>query len=195
MTEPKKPAPNAAGLSETIRSLQSLLEDVGSAAAPPPYRTDADSSFETTGEFENTAAGPAYGSGDTETFDIDSHFDMFIPPALHGDDEDDDTADDIPTLSQAVAGGDIPVLKDVVQLPDGRQIPAPREISLDEAIAEGNLPKPASDAAEAAADAVHIILRRYECQPLTPEIRAAIIAAVSEILAAHPELEIPDSIV
>ena len=67
-------------------------------------------------------------------------------------------------------------------------------ISLDDALQSGNLPTPVSDAAEAAADAVQIILARYRSKPLTPEVRERIISTVTKILINSPELEIPDTI-
>ena len=200
MSKNKKPV-DGAHLSDAIRSLQSLLDDVSTdensndqATAPSTDITDQNK-FEDTTEFdpEATDATAPLTSAATDKTDIDSHFDMNIPPALP--DEDEDVDDVIPTLSETIVEGDIPVLKEIVRLPDGSTIPEPPDIDLEEAIKSGNLPTPISDAAEAASDAVQIILARYKSKPLTPEVRQQLISAVKKILINSPELEIPDSIV
>ncbi len=200
MSKNKKPV-DGAELSDAIRSLQSLLDDV-STDENITDRSDASSAdtsdenkFEDTTEFdpEATDATASLTSATADKTDIDSHFDMNIPPALPDDDEDLD--DMIPTLSETIVEGDIPVLKEIVRLPDGSTIPEPPDIDLEEAIKSGNLPTPISDAAEAASDAVQIILARYKSKPLTPEVRQQLISAVKQILNNSPELEIPDSIV
>lgn len=200
MSKNKKPV-DGAELSDAIRSLQSLLDDV-STDENITDRSDASSAdtsdenkFEDTTEFdpEATDATASLTSATADKTDIDSHFDMNIPPALPDDDEDLD--DMIPTLSETIVAGDIPVLKEIVRLPDGSTIPEPPDIDLEEAIKSGNLPTPISDAAEAASDAVQIILARYKSKPLTPEVRQQLISAVKQILNNSPELEIPDSIV
>ncbi len=200
MSKNKKPV-DGAELSDAIRSLQSLLDDV-STDENITDRSDAssadtsdESKFEDTTEFdpEATDATASLSSATADKTDIDSHFDMNIPPALPDDDEDLD--DMIPTLSETIVAGDIPVLKEIVRLPDGSTIPEPPDIDLEEAIKSGNLPTPISDAAEAASDAVQIILARYKSKPLTPEVRQQLISAVKQILNNSPELEIPDSIV
>ena len=68
---------------------------------------------------------------------------MNIPPALP-DDEDEEMDYVIPTLSETIVAGDIPVLKEIVMLPDGTTIPEPAMISLEEALQSGNLPTPDS---------------------------------------------------
>ncbi len=200
MSKNKKPV-DGAELSDAIRSLQSLLDDV-STDENITDRSDASSAdtsdenkFEDTTEFdpEATDATASLTSATADKTDIDSHFDMNIPPALPDDDEDLD--DMIPTLSETIVAGDIPVLKEIVRLPDGSTIPEPPDIDLEEAIKSGNLPTPISDAAEAASDAVQIILARYKSKPLTPEVRQQLVSAVKQILNNSPELEIPDSIV
>lgn len=200
MSKNKKPV-DGAELSDAIRSLQSLLDDV-STDENITDRSDASSAdtsdenkFEDTTEFdpEATDATASLSSATADKTDIDSHFDMNIPPALPDDDEDLD--DMIPTLSETIVEGDIPVLKEIVRLPDGSTIPEPPDIDLEEAIKSGNLPTPISDAAEAASDAVQIILARYKSKPLTPEVRQQLVSAVKQILNNSPELEIPDSIV
>ncbi len=200
MSKHKKPV-DGAHLSDAIRSLQSLLDDVSAdqnisdEPGEPSTDTTEENKFEDTTEFdpEATDATASLTSATADKTDIDSHFDMNIPPALP--DEDEDVDDMIPTLSETIVEGDIPVLKEIVRLPDGSTIPEPPDIDLEEAIKSGNLPTPISDAAEAASDAVQIILARYKSKPLTPEVRQQLIAAVKEILINSPELEIPDSIV
>mgnify|MGYP001818460487 CR=1 FL=1 len=200
MSKHKKPV-DGAHLSDAIRSLQSLLDDVSAdqnisdEPGEPSTDTTEENKFEDTTEFdpEATDATASLTSAAADKTDIDSHFDMNIPPALP--DEDEDVDDVIPTLSETIVEGDIPVLKEIVRLPDGSTIPEPPDIDLEEAIKSGNLPTPISDAAEAASDAVQIILARYKSKPLTPEVRQQLIAAVKEILINSPELEIPDSIV
>ena len=200
MSKHKKPV-DGAHLSDAIRSLQSLLDDVSAdqnisdEPGEPSTDTTEENKFEDTTEFdpEATDATASLTSATADKTDIDSHFDMNIPPALP--DEDEDVDDVIPTLSETIVEGDIPVLKEIVRLPDGSTIPEPPDIDLEEAIKSGNLPTPISDAAEAASDAVQIILARYKSKPLTPEVRQQLIAAVKEILINSPELEIPDSIV
>jgi len=193
MSKNKKSA-NGTHLSDAIRSLQNLLDDVSTEAIDTEGEA-VDENFEETTEFAHDATsefnteitGPA-------SVDIDSHFDMNIPPALPDEDE---VADDvIPTLSESIVEGDIPVLNEIVKLPDGSTIPEPDPgMTLEETIHSGILPTPVSDAAEAAADAVMIILTRFKSKPLTPEVREEIQSAVTEILNNSPELDIPDSIV
>ena len=200
MSKNKKPV-DGTQLSDAIRSLQSLLDDVSTdeniTEQPRVTYTDTPDAnkFEDTTEFdpESADATASLTSAAADKSDIDSHFDMNIPPALP--DEDEDVDDMIPTLSETIVEGDIPVLKEIVRLPDGSTIPEPPDIDLEEAIKSGNLPTPISDAAEAASDAVQIILARYKSKPLTPEIRQQLVAAVKQILNNSPELEIPDSIV
>ena len=196
----KKKSVDGANLSDAIRSLQNLLDDVSAnelIAKQASNKADEPAAVEEVEVYEETVEVPVEDFDEPDTsarsdeFDIDSHFDMNIPPALP-DDEDD--ADEIPTLSETIVEGDIPVLKEIVKLPDGSMIPEPAEISLEAAIQNGNLPTPISDAAEAAADAVQIILARYQGKPMTSEVREKLMSAVKEILANSPELEIPDSI-
>lgn len=199
MTQKKKPV-TGANLSDAIRSLQNLLDDVSADQGlnlqyPAPEATPAEESkFEETIEFdaEITDAIPV-SIERASAIDIDSHFDMNIPPALP-DDEGEEMDYVIPTLSETIVAGEIPVLKEIVMLPDGTTIPEPAIISIEDAIQSGNLPTPISDAAEAAGDAVQIILARYRSKPLTPEVREKLISAVTKILINSPELEIPDSI-
>ncbi|NOY16330.1 MAG: hypothetical protein GXP23_05255 [Gammaproteobacteria bacterium] len=186
-------------LSEAIRSLQNLLDDVSTeiidTADDAVIETTSDERFEETTEFtpeETSEVKPV--PTEQVLVDIDSHFDMNIPPALP--DEDEEIDDVIPTLSETIVEGEIPVLKEIVKLPDGSTIPEPDpNITLEMAIHSGTLPTPISDAAEAAADAVQIILARYRGKPLTSEVREEIKSAVAELLSNSPELEIPDSIV
>ena len=197
----KKKSVDGANLSDAIRSLQNLLDDVSAnelIAKQASNKADEPAAVEEVEVYEETVEVPVEDFDEPDTnarsdeFDIDSHFDMNIPPALP-DDEEDET-DDIPTLSETIVEGDIPVLKEIVKLPDGSMIPEPAEISLETAIQNGNLPTPISDAAEAAADAVQIILARYQGKPMTTEVREKLMSAIQEILANSPELEIPDSI-
>jgi len=191
-------------LSEAIRSLQNLLDDVSTdQASRVPHDTAAaeatiENKFEDTIEFDAESTGAAIPASSEHAIpnaaDIDSHFDMNIPPALPGD-EVEEMDNVIPTLSETIVAGDIPVLKEIVMLPDGTKIPEPAMISLEEALQSGSLPTPVLDASEAAADAVQIILARYRGKPLTPEVREKIKAAVTTILINSPELEIPDSII
>ncbi len=193
MSKNKKPA-DGTHLSDAIRSLQNLLDDVSTdiddvtdEAVDEPFEETTEFTPEETSEVNSVTAEPA-------STDIDSHFDMNIPPALP--DEDEETSDVIPTLSETIVEGEIPVLKEIVKLPDGSTIPEPDpNMTLEMAIHSGSLPSPVSDAAEAAADAVKIILARYRSKPLTSEVREEIKSAVKEILANSPELDIPDSIV
>ncbi len=188
-------------LSDAIRSLQNLLDDVSAEAVNAADKTASDTTtdeiFEETTEFaaEETIEVDTVDI-ETAAVDIDSHFDMNIPPALPDEDEDEEMNDVIPTLSETIVAGDIPVLKEIVKLPDGSTIPEPDpDLTLETAINSGLLPTPVSDAAEAAADAVQIILARYHSKPLTAEVREKIESAVTEVLINSPELEIPDSIV
>jgi len=201
MSQKKKPV-KGENLSDAIRSLQSLLDDVSTdqrtllGTTVSAAESSIDNKFEETLEFDSESTGAAIlvSSEEASAVDIDSHFDMNIPPALPDKADDDEMDDVIPTLSETIVAGDIPVLKEIVQLPDGTTIPEPAEISLDDALQSGNLPTPVSDAAEAAADAVQIILARYRSKPLSPEVRERIIATVTKILINSPELEIPDTI-
>ena len=52
---------------------------------------------------------------------------MNIPPALPDEADDDEMDYVIPTLSETIVAGDIPVLKEIVQLPDGTTIPEPAD--------------------------------------------------------------------
>ncbi len=186
-------------LSDAIRSLQNLLDDVSTDTVDPAegtkFSTAEEEVFEETTEFEAEETIEIQPPvSEPVAVDIDSHFDMNIPPALP--DEEGNEDDVIPTLSETIVAGDIPVLKEIVKLPDGSTIPEPDpNLSLEAAISSGNLPTPISDASEAAADAIQIILARYRSKPLTPEIREQIMSAVQEILSNAPELEIPDSII
>jgi hypothetical protein len=198
----KKKTVDGANLSEAIRSLQNLLNDVSSeqvkVKASKPSATIADTQFDETIEFdmERTDTAIPASTDDGGIIDIDSHFDMNIPPALPDEDEQEGAENVIPTLSETIVAGDIPVLNEIVQLPDGEMIPEPDpNMTLEMAIQSGNLPTPISDASEAASDAVQIILARFHSKKLTPEIREQIKAAVTEILMNSPELEIPDTIV
>jgi hypothetical protein len=199
----KKKSVDGAHLSDAIRSLQNLLDDVSSEPAvvkkteSPDTGAVTENRFEETFEFdaENTVEDLAVDFEDT-TIAIDSHFDMNIPPALPDEDEQEKMGDVIPTLSETIIEGDIPVLNEIVQLPDGNTIPEPDpNMTLEMAIQSGDLPTPISDASEAAADAVQIILARFHSKKLTPEVREQIKSAVTEILMKSPELEIPDTIV
>lgn len=217
-------------LSDAIKSLQNLLDDVKTGRNITADKTDArlhdrddtgvaaDSQMEQTDEFPaftgkqdagapemeetvefaaaaETGALPVLDEDKTEV-DIDSHFDMNIPPALPEDSEEEEQPEDfIPTLSETIVNGEIPVLKEIVQLPDGSMIPEPQDIDLETALQSDDLPTPVSDAAEAAADAIQIILARYHSKPMTPEIREQLMHVVTEFLVNSPELEIPDSIV
>lgn len=193
----KRRSVDGANLSDAIRSLQNLLDDVSTSQVITEEASDK-STEDAVDEYDETVEFPVEEDDEPDTrvrsdeFDIDSHFDMNIPPALPDDDEDD--TDEIPTLSETIVEGEIPVLKEIVKLPDGSMIPEPEEMSLEMAIQSGNLPTPISDAAEAAADAVQIILARYKGKPMTTEVREKLMLAVKEILANSPELEIPDTI-
>ena len=197
----KKKSVDGANLSDAIRSLQNLLDDVSAnelIAKQAGIKADEAAAIEEVEVYEETVEVPVDDFDEPDTsamsdeFDIDSHFDMNIPPAQP--DEEEDEPDELPTLSESNVEGDIPVLKVIVKLPDGSMIPEPAEISLETAIQNGNLPTPISDAAEAAADAVQIILARYQGKPMTTEVREKLMSAIQEILANSPELEIPDSI-
>jgi len=198
MSKNKKPA-DGTHLSDAIRSLQNLLDDVSTKAIDAVdeavNETTDEEKFEETIEFahdDTVEVSPVIT--EPASVDIDSHFDMNIPPALP--DEDEEADDVIPTLSETIVAGDIPVLKEIVRLPDGSTIPEPDPgMTLEKAIDSGSLPTPVSDAAEAAADAVQIILARYRGKPLTSDVREEIKSAVTEILNNSPELEIPDSII
>lgn len=192
MSKNKKPA-DGAHLSDAIRSLQDLLDDV-SPEVINKVDEAVDEKFEETTEFESEETSEVNTVTEEQaSVDIDSHFDMNIPPALPDDDEQSD--DVIPTLSESIVEGDIPVLKEIVKLPDGSTIPEPDpNLTIEMALQAGNLPTPISDAAEAAADAIKIILSRYHAKPLTSEVREEIKSAVEKILENSPELEIPDSI-
>ena len=198
MSKNKKPA-DGTHLSDAIRSLQNLLDDVSTKAVDTAdeavNETTEEEKFEETIEFahdDTVEVSPVIT--EPASVDIDSHFDMNIPPALP--DEDEEADDVIPTLSETIVAGDIPVLKEIVRLPDGSTIPEPDPgITLEKAIDSGSLPTPVTDAAEAAADAVQIILARYRGKPLTSDVREEIKSAVTEILNNSPELEIPDSII
>jgi len=203
MSQKKIPV-KGANLSEAIRSLQSLLDDVSAdqlsreSLEASVIEAPIENKFEETIEFDSDSTGAALPfsseAAGPSAVDIDSHFDMNIPPALP-DDEDEEMEDVIPTLSETIVAGDIPVLKEIVMLPDGTKIREPAMISLEEALQSGDLPTPILDAAEAAADAIQIILARYRGKPVTPEVREKIKAAVKTILINSPELEIPDSII
>lgn len=195
-----KNSANGTHLSDAIRSLQDLLDDVSTeaidAAGNDVGGSTEDEKFEETTEFDAEETSEV-ASTPTEAalVDIDSHFDMNIPPALPDEDEQADD-DVIPTLSETIVAGDIPVLNEIVQLPDGSTIPEPDpNMTLEMAIHRGDLPTPVADAAEAAADAVKIILARYPAKPLTSEVREEIKSAIEKILKNSPELEIPDSII
>lgn len=194
-----KNSANGTHLSDAIRSLQDLLDDVSTEAIDAADNdvggSTEDEKFEETTEFDAEETSEV-ASTPTEAalVDIDSHFDMNIPPALP--DEDEQADDVIPTLSETIVAGDIPVLNEIVQLPDGSTIPEPDpNMTLEMAIHRGDLPTPVADAAEAAADAVKIILARYPTKPLTSEVREEIKSAIEKILKNSPELEIPDSII
>ena len=199
----KKKTVDGAHLSDAIRSLQNLLDDVSTEQAnitpvePAVPEAAAVSHFDETTEFDIERTETAIPvAPDDDIVDIDSHFDMNIPPALPDEDDQDEQDDVIPTLSETIVEGDIPVLNEIVQLPDGKTIPEPDpNMTLEMAIQSGDLPTPISDASEAAADAVQIILARFHSKKLTPEVREKIKSAVTEILMDSPELEIPETIV
>jgi hypothetical protein len=209
MSKNKKPVDDT-HLSDAIRSLQNLLDDVSTrpfvaeesaASTTATTENSVENKFEETVEFDQEATSTfiPVATDNASAIDIDSHFDMNIPPALP-DDEDEEEHEEmddmIPTLSETIVGGDIPVLNEIVQLPDGKTIPEPDpNMTLEMSIQAGGLPTPVSDAAEAATDAVQIMLARYRVKPLTPEVREQLMSAVTEILINSPELEIPDSIV
>jgi hypothetical protein len=215
----KKTSADDSQLSDAIRSLQNLLDDVRTdrniVDSAEKKEATGNSSYSSS-EMEQTDEFPALDDTDNEqavldqtaelsisedtatlkalsetkeAFDIDSHFDMNIPPALPDDEEQD-----IPTLSETIVGGDIPVLKEIVKLPDGSTIPEPEDIDLESAIKSGNLPTPIMDAAEAAADAVQIILARYHSKPMPPETREQLKTIIIEFLGNASELEIPRTI-
>ena len=199
----KKKTVDGAHLSDAIRSLQNLLDDVSTEQAnitpvePAVPEAAAVSHFDETTEFDMERTETAIPvAPDDDIVDIDSHFDMNIPPALPDEDDQDEQDDVIPTLSETIVEGDIPVLNEIVQLPDGKTIPEPDpNMTLEMAIQSADLPTPISDASEAAADAVQIILARFHSKKLTPEVREKIKSAVTEILMDSPELEIPETIV
>jgi hypothetical protein len=203
MSNKKKPV-DGAHLSDAIRSLQNLLDDVSTEQVKtketsiPAADASTTTHFDETTEFDMEPADAVIpvADDDNDMVDIDSHFDMNIPPALPDEDDQEGAEHVIPTLSETIVAGDIPVLNEIVQLPDGEMIPEPDpNMTLEMAIQSGNLPTPISDASEAASDAVQIILARFHSKKLTPEIREQIKAAVTEILMNSPELEIPDTIV
>ena len=198
----KKKTVDGAHLSDAIRSLQNLLDDVSTeqanitTAEPTVPEAAAVSHFDETTEFDMERTDIATPVAPDDIVDIDSHFDMNVPPALPDEDDQDEQDDVIPTLSETIVEGDIPVLNEIVQLPDGKTIPEPDpNMTLEMAIQSADLPTPISDASEAAADAVQIILARFHSKKLTPEVREKIKSAVTEILMDSPELEIPETIV
>jgi len=94
---------DGAQLSDTIRSLQNLLDDVSTEVEdiqePAPDENsdfapvdvfDETTQFEETTEFDRTNAAMEVPAEETGTFSIDSHFDMNIPPALPNVDEQDE---------------------------------------------------------------------------------------------------------
>jgi hypothetical protein len=178
MKGPKKPAHSTEGLSDAIKSLQHLLDDVGTskAASGAPLQDP----FEETGEFELTGAIKALG-GDDDAQAIDSHFDMSIPPALPGDDLE--ATDNIPTLSESIVSGEIPVLMEAIRLPEGKTIDVPS--GRHEQPAADATPPAILDATEAAGDAVQIILRRYNHEPLSPQCRQQLESLVREYLESE----------
>ena len=203
MSNKKKPV-DGAHLSDAIRSLQNLLDDVsaeqiniaetGAASAETVTEPRFDETTEI--DMETTHEDLEASFDETTTIAIDSHFDMNIPPALPDEDEQKDAEELIPTLSETIVEGDIPVLNEIVQLPDGNTIPEPDpNMTLEMMIRSGDLPTPISDASDAAADAIQIILARFHSKQLTPEIREQIKSAITEILINSPELEIPETIV
>lgn len=150
MSQKKIPV-KGANLSEAIRSLQSLLDDVSAdqvsreSLEASVIEAPIENKFEETIEFDSDSTGAALPfsseAAGPSAVDIDSHFDMNIPPALP-DDEDQEMEDVIPTLSETIVAGDIPVLKEIVMLPDGTKIREPAMISLEEALQSGDLPTP-----------------------------------------------------
>lgn len=164
MKKPRKNRPSSEGLTDAIKSLQHLLEDVGTSQDTPILKPGSDM-FEETGEFEMTGIQPAFTDDNETPIDIDSHFNMFIPPALPDDGQEEI---DIPTLSESIVEGDIPVLMEAVKLPDGKII--------DAALRQDNWGKSTEelspvmrDATEAARDAIKIILKRHHCEPLSQD--------------------------
>jgi hypothetical protein len=187
-------------LTETILSLQNLLDDVSDesleTAAVSLDRPTAGSSrpqprsMDDTSEFSTTGSMPGLVEPRRSATDIDSHFDMNIPPAL----PDDEDAENIPTLSDTIVAGEIPVLKEIVRLPDGSVMQEPPEVSLEEAMSSGSVPTPVGDAAEAAVDAIQIIFNRYHGKTIPVEVREELQQRIIDILKNTPGLDIPDSI-
>ena len=179
MKEPKKPNRKTEGLTDAIQSLQHLLDDVGASKATPILKP-GEVPFDETGEFEITGIQSAFGSGEETAVDIDSHFDMSIPPDLP--DDEFNQADNIPTLSESIVEGEIPVLMEAVRLPEGKTIDIPAG-SQDDNLSTGEGAAPAiADATEAAGDAVQIILKRYQLDQLSQEARLKLEHQVRQFL-------------
>ncbi|HBE92839.1 MAG TPA: hypothetical protein DDW55_10035 [Gammaproteobacteria bacterium] len=186
MKTPKKPSRKTEGLTDAIQSLQHLLDDVGTSLSTPVLKP-GEAKFDETGEFEITGIQSAYTGGEETAIDIDSHFDMSIPPDLP-DDERNQT-DNIPTLSESIVEGDIPVLMEAVRLPGGRTIEIPSDGQEKQARTGDDAEHAISDATEAAGDAVQIILKRYRCEQLSQDARDRLEQQVRQLL----ENEIRDS--
>ena len=180
MKQPKKPSRKTEGLSDAIQSLQHLLDDVGTQHSTPILKP-GEPAFDETGEFEISGIQDAFDAGEPTLVDIDSHFDMNIPPDLpEGETE---ITDNIPTLSESIVEGDIPVLMEAVRLPGGETLSVPGEHSpAGTAPGSDDPERTLSDATEAAGDAVQIILRRYRHQELSSEARATLERQIRQVL-------------
>ena len=178
MKAPKKPSRKQDGLSDAIQSLQHLLDDVGNQSSTPILKP-GEPAFDETGEFDITGVQDTFVAGEESSVDIDSHFDMNIPPDLP--DDEVESTDNIPTLSESIVAGEIPVLMEAVRLPGSDNLDVPGELDN----LPGDTDRPArtlSDATEAAADAVQIILRRYRHEELSPEARQKLEQQVRQFL-------------
>jgi len=179
MNDDSKPRRKTEGLTSAIKSLQHLLDDVGADEGKPAAAQGV--IFEETGEFELTSSLNAFDDEETDDLAlVDSHFDMSIPPALP--DDDLEQTDNIPTLSETIVDGEIPVLMEAVRLPEGPAIePAGKEKEYSDQPVK-DIDPTIADATEAACDAVQIILRRYRHAALTPEERNTLETLVQEFL-------------
>lgn len=178
MKAPKKPSRKNEGLSDAIQSLQHLLDDVGTQPSTPIIKP-GEPTFDETGEFEISGARDSFVAGENSSVDIDSHFDMNIPPDLP--DDEAESTDNIPTLSESIVAGEIPVLMEAVRLPGSENIAVPGE--MDDLSDDADRPaRTLADATEAAADAVQIILRRYRHEELSPEARQKLEQQVRQFL-------------
>jgi hypothetical protein len=171
MKTPKKPSRKTEGLNNAIQSLQHLLDDVGTSQATPILKP-GEGVFEETGEFEIT--------GIQDAVDIDSHFDMSIPPDLP--DGEFNQTDNIPTLSESIVAGEIPVLMEAVRLHEGSTIDISSGSQSQQTNTDDDTNHAILDATEAAGDAVQIILRRYHCDPLSQDAREKLEQQVRQFL-------------